>query len=270
MTWVLLEGIDRSGKSTIANLYKEKGYEIIHMDAPNKKYYEPGYSGPSYLEEIVEMYSVYSGKDVVFDRSPYGECIWSEIFNRQALLNSEDFEYLQKIEYNNNTIRYLMFDEDVEAHWQRCIDNKEPINRLQFIQTMRLYDELAIKYNFEKKQLRDFDIKSEERHKDKISFDRDTNSVGDIRSNTRTDDISMVKNYTLEQRLERANAIRSLLKSPLVKKKGEVFRELEQSIKLFLEQELESIFSKPKENDFTQDEVQILKIYAQRIKEKMG
>ena len=67
MAWIQVEGVDRSGKSSVAEMYKTQGYEVVHMDAPDKKYFIPGYSGPSYLEEMVDMYTKYSGKDVVFD-----------------------------------------------------------------------------------------------------------------------------------------------------------------------------------------------------------
>jgi len=101
VAWIILEGLDRSGKSTLAEIYKNQGFQIVHMEAPNKRYFKPGYAGASYLEEILEMYSKYAGKDVVFDRSPYGELVWPEIFGRQALLDDEDFEYLRQIEFNN-------------------------------------------------------------------------------------------------------------------------------------------------------------------------
>jgi len=273
MAWILLEGLDRSGKSTIAELYKKKGFEVVHMEAPNKKFSQPGYAGPSYLEEMVNIYNMYSGKDVIFDRTSYGETIWPDIFNRQPQLNAEDLEYLERLEYNNDAVKYLMWDENIEAHWQRCTDNKEPLNRLQFVQAARLYDELVTKFNFEKKQLGDFDLtdstSSTEELSDKIETNGDASVSEDIRQSGESIDTKLRCVLTLEERLERANAIRSLLKSPLIKKKGEIFAELESNIKEFLEQELEDIFSEPKKEDFTKDEVQILKIYAQRIKEKM-
>jgi len=273
MTWILLEGLDRSGKSTVATEYKKKGFDVVHMEAPNKKYSQPGYSGPSYLEETVDMYNIYSGKNVVFDRTIYGEKVWPEVFNRQSVLNEEDLEYLQKLEYNNDAIRYLMYDENTEAHWQRCVDNKEPINRVQFVQASRLYDELATKYNFERKQLGDFDFGDVGEPKQLLDEDKtggDASVSGDLQQDPKPATPKPCGVPTLEERLERANAIRSLLKATLVKKKGPVYEELDKNIKNFLEKELENIFSEPKKDDFTQDEVQILKIYAQRIKEKLG
>jgi hypothetical protein len=277
MAWILLEGLDRSGKSSVAEMYKKQGFDIVHMNAPSKKYFMPGYSGPSYLEEIVDMYNIYGGKDVVFDRTIYGETVWPEIYNRQPMLGVEDFEYLQQIEYNNDAVRYLLFDKDIEAHWQRCVANKEPLNRLQFVQAGRLYDELAIKHNFEKRQLGDFnvdDIEESGELESEATPDKDASSAGTVRQSPGkrgdTGLSSVPSETTLEEKLERANAIRSLLRSPLVKKKGQIFEKLDKDIKTYLEQELETIFAGPKQENFTQDEVQILKVYAQRIKEKLG
>ena len=289
MTWIILEGLDRSGKSSIAEMYKDEGFQVVHMNAPNKVYFKQGYSGPSYLEEMIDIYSTYAGKDVIFDRSAYGELIWPEIYNRQALLSAEDFEYLQQLEYNNDAVKILMYDENKDAHWQRCVDNKEPLTKHQFIHATRLYEEMSKTYNFEKKQLKDF--KSQTKNKepeagskenatdkpgepDKKSNDRVVSMSGILRPSDRGESedpqLRGVAQSLLDKKLERANAIRDLLSAPIVKKKGSAFAQLEKDVKLFLEQQLENIFNEPKKEDFTEDEVKILKIYAQRIKEKLG
>ena len=276
MAWILLEGLDRSGKSTVAAHYKEQGYDVVHMQAPNKKYIQPGYSGESYLEEIVRMYTIYGGKDVVFDRTIYGEEVWPEVYNRMPQLNAEDLEYLAQLEYNNNAVKYVMYDENKEAHWQRCVDNNEPLNRLQFTQARGLYDKLATNHNFIRRQLGDF----EEEFKSVVELQEEGTSAGDADTTgtiqqpkgSQSDPVlsSPSRGVSLEEKLERANAIRSLLKSSLVKKKGDVFGKLEQDIKHFLEEELEGIFKEKQKLDFTSEEVKILKLTAQRMKEKLG
>jgi hypothetical protein len=283
MTWIILEGLDRSGKSSVADMYKKEGFEVVHMNAPNKAYFKSGYSGPSYMEEMIDLYSTYAGKDVIFDRSAYGELVWPEIYNRQALLTSEDYEYLQQLEYNNDTVKILMYDENKDAHWQRCVDNKEPLTRQQFIHATRLYEEMSKTYNFEKKQLKDFtkntrgdgsDKTSQSGSSGEKSNDRSSSMSGILRSSDddgyEDSQLRGMVQSTLDKKLERANAIRDLLSAPIVRKKGSSFQELEKDIKLFLEQQLENIFNEPKQDDFTDEEVKILKIYAQRIKEKLG
>jgi thymidylate kinase len=280
MAWILLEGLDRSGKSSVAEIYKKQGYEVVHMEAPNKKYFQPGYSGPSYLEEIVDMYSIYDGKNVVFDRTIYGEYIWPEVYNRMPMLNEDDVEYLSRLEYNNNVTKILMYDEDVEAHWQRCVDNKEPLTRLQFVQASRLYDKLATKHNFQKTQLSEFSerpestgsadagTEQEDSGQGKHVGDTDNHGSGVQSETLVSPDRHKAKGEFLEEKLARANAIRVLLKNKIVKKSGEEFERLEEDIKNFLTQELENIFTPKQERHFTKEEIQILKLYAGRIIQK--
>lgn len=288
MSWILLEGLDRSGKSSVAEYYKKQGYEVVHMSAPDKRYFEPGYAGPSYLEEVVEMYNIYAGKDVVFDRTVYGELVWPEIFNRMPLLNEEDFEYLQQLEYNQNAVKYLMFDEDTEAHWKRCADNDEPINRVQFVTAARLYDKVADERGFERKQLGDFsalgseDIKAAELkktekalQKNEKSSDGDggnADSSGVHNGQRRSEEVAVGNSnvdLSMEERLDRANAIRSLLSGQIIKKKGSVYQDIEKDIRRFLEREIQRVFSGSTEQSFSSDEVLILKNMVKRIKDKM-
>ena len=282
MSWILLEGLDRSGKSTVAEYYKGQGYEVVHMSAPDKRHFEPGYAGPSYLEELVEMYSIYKGKNVVFDRTPYGELVWPEIFNRMPLLNEEDIEYLASLEYHEDVERYLLFDEDTEAHWKRCIDNSEPINRVQFVQAGRLYDKLSQDKGFIPKQLGDFSLLAEDKSVQQQGVSADESSPSEDGRNvdsSRNDKADRLPNKTNERthdqlstelRLERANAIRSILSTKIIKKKGKAFEKLEQDIQGFLHTELEKMFGNEiKEDTFTEDEVQILKSMVKRIQEKM-
>jgi hypothetical protein len=157
MAWILIEGLDRSGKSSVTESYKKQGYAVVHMEAPSKKFYAENYSGETYFEELVRMYSKYAGQNVVFDRTPYGELVWPNIYGRRALLEAEDLDYLGELERNEKAERILMYDKNTEAHWQRCVDNNEPLTRQQFGRASIFYERLASDYGFKKKQLTDFD-----------------------------------------------------------------------------------------------------------------
>ena len=98
MAWVVLEGLDRTGKTTIAAQFEKKGYEIVHFSAPSRDYLDPLYVGATYFEEVIETLSKYVNKDVVFDRSWYGELVWPQIYSREPLLDREDIEYIREIE----------------------------------------------------------------------------------------------------------------------------------------------------------------------------
>jgi hypothetical protein len=139
---------------------------------------------------------------------------------------------------------------------------------------------MAKTHNFEKKQLKDFTRNNSATKQidagqpAEKSNDRGVSMSGILRSSdgdgNEDSELRGVAQSVLDKKLERANAIRDLLSAPIVKKKGSAFQQLEKDIKLFLEQQLENIFNEPKQDDFTNEEVKILKIYAQRIKEKLG
>ena len=157
MAFILIEGIDRSGKSSVAKYYRSQGYEVVHMSAPDKKYFNDKYVGPSYLDECVDMYMKYSGKDVVFDRTPYGELVWPDIYGRKPMLDLEDIEVLREMEDSNDAIRILMCDPDFDAHWKRCVENNEPLNRPQFNKAAAYYERLTSSHNFNLRCLGDFE-----------------------------------------------------------------------------------------------------------------
>lgn len=292
MTWILLEGLDRSGKTSVANHYKKLGYQIVHMSAPDKKYFKPGYNGESYLEEMVELYSSLEGKKVLFDRTTYGELIWPNVYGRNPMLSEEDIDYLSGIERNNGAERILMYDANVEMHWKRCVDNNEPLTRQQFGRANIFYDRLVKDYGFIKKQLSDFpglgdtsDISGRSSignvHQDLSSVredDANSSVAGSSNKgpsvggqNKLSNDKATVSTIeSVEDRLEKANAIRTLLQSPVLKKKGGAFDNLEQNVRDFLQTQLDELFEGPKKtNDFSDEETAILKLYVARIKEGM-
>lgn len=278
MSFVLLEGLDRSGKSTVAESYKKKGYKIVHMSAPDKKYFDPGYSGESYLEELVRLYNRYEGQNVVFDRTPFGELIWPQVYGRPALLEAEDLDYLMQIENNNNAERILMYDSNTEAHWQRCVDNKEPLTRQQFGRASIFYDRLVRDYGFKKKQLSDFEEFSGIKSTGVLSAPSDktvTNSTSttDSRQPVPTQDIakgrdSDINGSSLDDKIELANAIKDVMQNKILKKKGGAYDQLECQIKNFLKEKLEEVFTGKQENSFSEDEIMLLKALAKRVKEK--
>jgi len=275
MAFILLEGADRCGKSTVAELYKKQGYKIIHMSAPDKKYFSPNYSGESYFEEMVQMYSSLEGQNVVFDRTIWGELIWSQVYARQQQLSEEDLDYLAEIENNNMVERILMYDPDIETHWQRCVDNNEPLTRQQFARANIFYEKLVKDYGFVKKQLGDFvplpkDNASVNENKNLQTDKIKGTTVPNTKQTTDNNDAIAAQSHTedIEQKLEKANAIRALLNGSIIKKKDAVYQEIDTSIRAFLKNQLDEIFDGKKEKTFNQEEVQILKLYAQRILER--
>lgn len=277
MAWIILEGLDRTGKSSVGELYKRQGYEIIHMSAPNKKYSQPGYTGPSYLDELLDIYMRSSGKDVVFDRSGYGEFIWPFVYNRKSQLTDEDIEVLQDIENQNDVQKILMYDANTEAHWKRCVDNNEPLTRPQFNQANVLFDKMARKYGFDRKQLGDFaalqksvvsPVSSNVQPNAGNVVEAPVEQVGEAPDVSGRQVSSSEKSREL-LKLEKANAINDVLSKRIIKSKGAIYDDLEKDIRDFLHAKLSTIFGENEAKGFTPDEVQILKIYCKQLKQKL-
>jgi hypothetical protein len=276
MAWIIIEGLDRSGKSTVAEYYKKQGYEVVHMSAPDKKYFEKGYVGPSYLDELIELYMQHDGNDVVWDRSAYGEFVWPNVFGRKPKLLEEDLEPLQEFEYKNNAEYFLMYDEDKEAHWQRCEQNNEPITKRQFIAADREYEKLVKNYDFKKTQLHDFEKLRDSKGKNDptVKQETETDSKREDETSKLPSQSSVVKEDSQEaetteqqKKLQRANAINSILTKRIIKQRGPVYDDLERDIKLFLNSKLSNLFGEPTQ-DLTSEEINIVKLLCQRFKQK--
>lgn len=279
MTWVILEGLDRTGKSTVANIYKKQDYEIVHMSAPDKKYTAAGYTGPSYVDDVLELLMKYDGVDTVWDRSWYGEAIWPHVYGRTPQLTEDDVEMLQEFEGRNSTERILMVDPDQAAHWQRCVINKELLNPNQFRMANSLFAKMAHKYNFSPRQLKDFADVQAEVAKPTSSPSKQEAPVqnGQTKAALAVVPAVPVVEITQEEtelaKLEKANAIRDVLSKPIFKstKKDKNFEQLEEDIRGFLKGQLTNIFSeKSNKVSLSEDEITILKMYCQQLKDKVS
>ena len=283
MSWIVCEGIDRSGKSTVAELYRQQGYEVVHMSAPDKKYQEDGYVGPSYVDDMLDMYMEYNDKDVVFDRSIYGEFVQSHVYGRKPLISDDDIEIFQEFEERNQTIRILMIDPDASAHWKRCVDNNEPLTSPQFRLATSLYTKLAHKYNFAPKQLSDYVNKLDKPKTENDNTTSNTNTQAPpppIKLERKNVDATSASGTSINKatnekgsgldRLEKANAISAILSKRLIKQRGDTFDELEGEVTNFLKGRLEELLGSKKISApvFADEEVQILKVFCQRLKEK--
>lgn len=278
MPFVCLEGVDRSGKSTVAEMYEEQGYKVVHMSAPDKKYFKPGYVGPSYIDELIDLYMQYDGEDVVFDRTIYGEFVWPNVFSRKSLLTEDDLEPLLEFEYKNNAQYFLFYDKDKEAHWQRCVANNEPLTRVQFVAAYREYEKLAERFNFKKVTLQDFDSMSKSKTADDgavkqaVLNSAPEDAVDQAHSCVPSDEevsyqASTATETEQQKKLNRANAINSILTKRIIKQRGPIFDELELDIKEFLNNKLSSLFGE-EAHTLTREEIQLVKLVCERFKLK--
>jgi hypothetical protein len=235
------------------------------MSAPPKDI-----SGPTYMGDMVDVLTSFAGRDVVLDRSHYGELVWPGVYGRQSLLTVDDIEILREIEESLGVERILMHDPNTEAHWQRCVDNKEPLTKIQFVKARTLYSSLADKYNFIKKTLKDFpdavQMSNDKDHTDNHTAKNLISSSVAVQAETDKNK-GLIK--TGEQlKLEKANIINEVLSKRILKNKGLLYDELENNIRQFLNVELQKIFGNGIASGFSNEEVQLLKFFCKRLKDK--
>lgn len=143
---VILEGLDKTGKSTVAEHFRQKKrFEYVHMTAPAK-----WHTRDTYFAEMLHTLALTAGKNVVMDRSWMGELVWPHIFGRNNLLCDKDCDRLLMVAealHEGNLRCIYMHDPDHEAHMARIAKFKEP--SYDFIQAKALYDLAMSNQGFE-------------------------------------------------------------------------------------------------------------------------
>ncbi len=123
---ILLEGMDKVGKSTVAKHFCEKdSFEYLHLSAPAK-----GISREEYIKEMMLLVAGTYGKNVVLDRTWYGELVWPFAYGRKALLDLDfcnTLTYFAKRMHKDNILKIYMHDPNKESHQTRMREYKEPV-----------------------------------------------------------------------------------------------------------------------------------------------
>ncbi len=268
MSLIVIEGVDRTGKSSVANDFESKGFKVIHMSAPPKD------TNPDfYLQEMIDVVMEAATNNILLDRSYYGELIWSKVYNRESLLSKQDIEMLRELEDQVGVRRILMtsgnLPEQIAAHWERCVANNEPLDKKQFNMARHLYSAMAREYGFEIATLKDFPDAVQPLPKVSEAATKQNND--NARSAPNPTIVEAASDKTREQlKLERANAINEVLSRRILKGKGPMYDELERSVRHFLNGELGKIFGNgaATAQGFSNDEVEILRFFCKKLKEK--
>ena len=145
MSLVLLEGLDKCGKTTVAEYFKKQGYKYVHMTTPPK-----GISKVEYFADMMSVILATAGKNVIIDRSWYGECVWPLIFNRESLLSGWDIfllDQLCKTLHSGNIRKIYMYDDNKEAHIARLLQFKEP--SYDYDTAYKVHKEVMAEHEFE-------------------------------------------------------------------------------------------------------------------------
>jgi hypothetical protein len=279
MALVLLEGLDRTGKSTVAAYFETLGFEKIHMSAPPK-----GTTPDQYMQEMADLLQMAATRDIVLDRTHYGELVWPHIYGRKPLLDEEMIDALREIEDSVGVQRIWMTDDDLKAHWQRCIDNKEPLDKAQFTRARGLYSSMAQKYGFEKVTLQTF-----------VKQFPDAQAIVDQQNanNLETKTLQVTNGVTTEveipatpvsstsakypgktpqqHKLEVANAINDIMSKRILKTKGIVYDDIENEIRHFLNTKLGKLLGgEVNELSLTPEEIKFYKAMYKRAMSDKG
>ena len=250
MALVLLEGLDRTGKSTVASYFETLGFERVHLSAPPK-----GTTSDDYLQQMVDLLSTAATKDIVMDRTHYGELVWPQVYSnpqkpRKALLDEEQIDILREIEDSVGVQRIWMTDNAIDAHWKRCVENNEPLDKSQFTRARALFSSMAHKYGFEPITLPQFLAKfpDAKEHADQQTAEAlEQKTLQKTVTDDKTEEVVETKPVATakksgkspeQHKLEVANVINDILSKPILKGKTSVYADLENEIRAFLNSKL--------------------------------
>src|SRR5690606_20179088 len=138
---------------------------------------------------------------------------------------------------------------------------------------------LAHKFNFIPKTLQDFNaehpqdkskddtaIQKSEEHTAVVSGeDKVDGVVGDPNITSTRVQKTQEKQSSVQEKLEKANAINSVLSKRIIKTKGELFDSIEADIRIFLSDKLSELLgTNTNKTSFSDDEVQMLKMLCKQ------
>jgi hypothetical protein len=279
---VFLEGLDRSGKTTIAEyLASTQGYTVIHDSTPDKKFFSSSYTGPSYYDlyrEKIQSVLITNTK-VVFDRGPLGETVWPFVYKRKPLLTPSQVKDIFELaasflDEDQKPTKIILEDPEIESHWARCAASDEPLTREQFNLAYQRYRLAGKQFDFIFTNLptllRELGGTFLEQPKDSLEkFSKNSleNSPENLSKSTLITKVEDPYAY----KLDRANAIRLVMSNRIIKRTGPHFDELDLEIKHFLSDRLAELLGERKVKqsleDFTPEQIKVLKQLVNRLLE---
>lgn len=148
--FVIIEGLDKTGKSTLCDiLSNDFNFNVVHFKAP-----DTSIPIDKSIQNIASLMNKSLHSNVCFDRSYYGDIIFSRVYNRatyydETILDNHFVPLERSLQDKGvQVIKILMHDDDIDAHWKRLQLFQEPLTYDQFLLARKLYDRLVEKYNF--------------------------------------------------------------------------------------------------------------------------
>lgn len=115
---IMLEGLDRTGKTTLGNaIAKRLDSPVIHKGQPKHDWY---------LEYVAPLAGYGPGLDLVLDRWHWGEMVWPTVFDREATLPLLGFRYIERVLTRLGGVAVLGTG-NRDQLWQDAVNGDEPI-----------------------------------------------------------------------------------------------------------------------------------------------
>ena len=143
MSLIIIEGLDKVGKSSVAEYFTNiLGYKYIHMFAPAT------INRNSYLSEMFTVIANTANDNVVMDRSYYGELVWPHVYGRDPMLWNSDMTLLDSMcmSLHHNFQKIYMYDSNKNAHMERILKYKEP--SYDYDLASQLYESTMVDHDF--------------------------------------------------------------------------------------------------------------------------
>lgn len=118
---IILEGLDASGKSTLAEKIQNKyGFQIIRKRTGN-------------LENFIDFLP-----DTIYDRHFISEWVFQRIYHRKPKLNDVEFEIVKKTAISNDSLIIVFICSDMQIIYDRLIARGE-LDYLKEMNTQHKY-----------------------------------------------------------------------------------------------------------------------------------
>jgi hypothetical protein len=130
MALIVLEGLDRTGKSTLAAQLAERlGCPILHKGPPT--------AADPFTEYLAPLagYRPRAGLNLILDRSFWGELVWPGVYGRETIMSLSAFEYIDDVFAGLGAVTALCHS-DLDGVWGRILEAErsgkdEPLARME-------------------------------------------------------------------------------------------------------------------------------------------